>query len=52
MYSSSTIVPARATSTSSRGLKADTKKGPFMRTQYANRIKHTPDAKIPCNTKK
>jgi hypothetical protein len=51
MYSSSTNDAMKATSTSNRGLKADTYKGPFMRTHQANRTKHTPDANIPYKTR-
>lgn len=41
----------RTTSTSIRGLKADTNKGPFKRTHQAIRIKHSPEENTPYKTK-
>jgi len=51
MYSFNRSDEMKATSTSNRGLKADTYKGPFMPTHHANRTKQSPEANIPYERK-
>lgn len=47
-FSSSTNGPAIATITTIKGLKADTNKGPLMRTDHATSVNITPVANTPC----